>query len=95
MSDLAERKAAANRKMEELVYELTAILDEEGGGADQAMVPTAWALIVGYDVMPEEHGSPGSDGATAMFPRDGRQAGWKTAGLLSTLLARENDRQVD
>lgn len=91
---LEDRRLAAYRKMEELVYELTAILDEEEGEADQPMVPTGWCLAVGYDVLPENR-SPGNDGATAMFPRDGRQAGWKTAGILSTLLARELDRQED
>ncbi|UVK63890.1 hypothetical protein SEA_LILYPAD_87 [Gordonia phage LilyPad] len=87
MSDLQARKLAAYRKMEELVMELSAIQDEEDPDSVPAM-PHAWALIVGYDDLPQEN-EPGGAGSTAVFPKDGSMAGWKTVGILKTVLAHQ------
>ncbi|AOE44905.1 hypothetical protein BI084_gp93 [Gordonia phage Terapin] len=95
MSSLEEREKAAYEKLAEVVTELTAIRDEMYplDSSDEAEVPTCWVLCVGYESMPNgQH--PGLDGSVTIFPRDGRQPGWKTSGLLGECLSHmEGERE--
>lgn len=89
MSSLEERESEAYAKLEEVVQELTAIRDERDplDASEEMEVPTCWVLCVGYESIPQSHRS-GMDGSTTIFPRDGRQPGWKTSGLLGECLHR-------
>ncbi len=82
---LAERKAAAYAKLEEVVNELSALIDEEEEATEHS-IPTAWVLCVGYDTIDSEDG--GDAGQVVLFPRNGSQAAWKTGGVLRQVLSR-------
>ncbi|AMS02637.1 hypothetical protein BJD55_gp129 [Gordonia phage Yvonnetastic] len=85
MSDeLESRRVAAYAKLEQVVQELSDISDEEADGELEPNVPTAWALVIGFDYVSDDGGS---GGYTGIYPRDGQQAGWKTTGILSQALA--------
>lgn len=84
MSDIDERRAAAYRKLEEVAIELSAISDSEDPSLEHN-VPTAWALVIGCDYI-DSDGDSG--GFTALYPRDGSQARWKTNGILRQAISR-------
>ncbi len=82
---LAERRAAAYAKLEEVVNELSAVIEEEEYEAEHA-IPTAWVLVVGYDSIDTEDNS--DSGQIGLYPRNGSQAAWKTGGIMRQALSR-------
>ena len=86
---LEERRTAAYDELERIVQTLSD-LDDERDRADGEVVdrntPTAWALVVGFDSMTEDFQF--GAGMTAVYPRGGMQASWKTIGILATALGK-------
>lgn len=89
MSDasIEERRKAAYTKLGEVVQELSELDDLDPNTQDNtANIPTAWALVVGFDLFDETMNPAG--GLTALYPKDGVQPHWKTVGLIATILGR-------
>ncbi|QOC56238.1 hypothetical protein SEA_SIENNA_93 [Gordonia phage Sienna] len=78
---LEDRKFKANEKLAEVVNELTALRDEEHPEdlGEEPEIATCWVLCVGYEDM-------SGGGSVTIFPKDERQAGWKTSGILGECL---------
>lgn len=74
---LSDARKALYQKLSDLVDEFSKLDVTEDD--DPQLLPTGWALLIGYEGIADDHLDRSTVG---VYPKDGSQPAWKTAGIL-------------